>query len=57
MIGLAVAATFLSIGTTMLDRRDAQWPSKLARHRLHMASYALTSLSILVFVARGILLP
>ncbi len=57
MIGFACAAAALSIGTNILDRRNVEWPSKLARHRLHMTSYVLTSVSILIFVARGILLP
>lgn len=57
MIGLGLAAAALSIGTTMLDRRNVQWPSHRTRHHMHMASYVLTSLSILIFVARGILLP
>lgn len=57
MVGFAFAAAVLSIGTNVLDRRNVGWPGKLVRHRLHITSYMLTSFSILIFIARGFMLP
>jgi hypothetical protein len=54
MIATGVAAAALSIAASLLDRRGGSRPTPRARFLMHMASYVLWSVSILVFVARGL---
>lgn len=55
MVLTAVAAAFFSLGATALDRRATQRPSRATRFWLHMAGYVLMSISILIFILRGVL--
>jgi hypothetical protein len=55
MVGTAAAAAGLSITASFLDRRKEAGPGRNARFWLHMASYILMSISILIFALRGIL--
>jgi hypothetical protein len=55
MIGTAIAAAGISLAAMVLDRRAAPMPGRKARFWLHIASYILMSISILIFALRGIL--
>jgi hypothetical protein len=55
MVGTAFAAAGISLAATVLDRRAASRPGRNARFWLHIASYILMSISILIFALRGIL--
>jgi hypothetical protein len=57
MLATAVSAAGLSIVTAMLDRQKADEPTRRRRFCMHLASYCLLSISILVFVLRGLLAP
>lgn len=57
MIIAAIAAAGLSVITTMLDRRGIRPFSRQARFLMHIASYVLMTVSIAIFVLRGLLGP
>ena len=57
MVSIASAAAGLSITTNILDRRDSRTPSRRTRFLMHIVSYALMTLSVLIFVLRGLLGP
>jgi len=57
MVSIAIVAASLSIATSLLDRRDSQRPGRRARFLMHMVSYALVTVSVLIFVLRGLLGP
>lgn len=48
-------AAALSLIVTVLDRKQAQWPTRIQRFRLHIASYVFLTISIMGFVLRGLL--
>lgn len=50
-------AAALSIATSVLDRRQVEWPTEKQRFLMHILSYGLLSVSILGFVLRGMLAP
>lgn len=54
MVGTGVAAAALSIAASWFDRRGGTRPTRRERFLMHMASYVLLSVSILVFAARGL---
>jgi len=56
MVATGVAAAALSIAAGWFDRRGGSRPTSRQRFLMHMASYALLSVSILVFAARGLLM-
>jgi hypothetical protein len=55
MVSTGVAAAGLSIIAAFCDRRGSDWPSRRARFILHLISYVLMSVSVLMFAARGLL--
>lgn len=57
MLSTGVMAAVLSITTNLLDRRKAVWPTMQQRFLMHMVGYGFLTISILVFVARGLLSP
>ena len=57
MLTTAIIAALLSIAATVLDRRQAAWPTRRQRFLMHMACYGFLTVSVLAFVARGLLLP
>jgi hypothetical protein len=57
MVATAVASATLSITASWCDRRALARPSRRQRFLMHMASYVLLSISVLAFVARGLLNP
>jgi hypothetical protein len=57
MVGAAIAAAALSVAMSVLDRRVSPTPGRRARFLIHMASYALMTGSMLIFVLRGLLAP
>lgn len=57
MLVTGCAAAVLSLIAAALGRRNDADATAPQRFRLNMASYALLSVSILSFVARGFLLP
>ncbi len=57
MVSAAVAAATLSVAVSVLDRRARPTPGRRARFLIHMASYALMTGSMLIFVLRGLLAP
>jgi hypothetical protein len=50
-------AAVLSITTNLLDRQKAAWPTRQQRFLMHMVSYGFLTISVLVFVVRGLLSP
>jgi hypothetical protein len=54
MVFTAVAAAMLSIATMILDHRNASWPDRATRFKMHIVSYMLTTVSILIFVVQGL---
>jgi hypothetical protein len=57
MVGAAFSAAGTSIGATILDRRATDRPGRKARFLLHMLSYLLMTISVAIFILRGLLLP
>ena len=57
MVSIAVLAASLSVMTNILDRRDSRTPDRRTRFLMHIVSYVLMTVSILVFVLRGMLAP
>ena len=57
MVVTGCAAAALSLWSSALRRRRAGEAAAVQSHRLDMASYALLSVSVLSFVARGLILP
>jgi len=57
MVSVAISAAGLSITTSVLDRRDSRTPGRRARFLMHIVSYALMTVSVLIFVLRGLLGP
>ena len=55
MVTTAAVAAVLSITATALDRRQSAWPTRRQRFFMHMACYGFLTVSILVFVVRGLL--
>ena len=55
MVCTAIAAAMFSLGAAVLDRRAAERPGRASRFWLHMTGYVLMSISILIFVLRGVL--
>ena len=57
MLSTGVIAAVLSIATNMLDRRKSAWPTRRQRFSMHVVSYGFLTISILLFVVRGLLSP
>ena len=57
MVSIAVVAAWLSVMTNVLDRRDSRIPDRRMRFLMHLVSYALMTVSVLIFVLRGLLGP
>ena len=57
MVSIAVVAAGLSVMTNVLDRRDSRIPGRRMRFLMHLVSYALMTVSVLIFVLRGLLGP
>jgi hypothetical protein len=57
MVSIAVAAAGLSVTTSVLDRRASRTPGRRAPFLMHIVSYALMTVSVLIFVLRGLLGP
>jgi hypothetical protein len=57
MLSTGVMAAVLSITTNLLDRQKAAWPTRQQRFLMHMVSYGFLTISVLVFVVRGLLSP
>jgi hypothetical protein len=57
MLSTGVMAAVLSITTNLLDRRKAVWPTRQQRFLMHMVGYGFLTISVLVFVVRGLLSP
>ncbi len=57
MVTIAVMAAGLSVMTNVLDRRDSLTPDRRTRFLMHIVSYVLMTVSILIFVLRGLLGP
>lgn len=57
MVSIAVAAAGLSVTTSVLDRRDSRTPDRRTRFLMHIGSYVLMTISVLIFVLRGLLGP
>jgi hypothetical protein len=55
MVGTALIAAATSIGATILDRRASDDSNQKLRFSLHMIGYVMMSISVLVFVLRGLL--
>ena len=55
MLSTGVMAAVLSITTNLLDRRKAVWPTSQQRFLMHMVGYGFLTISVLVFVVRGLL--
>jgi hypothetical protein len=55
MVGTALCAAGASIAATILDRRGSD--DRNLRFSLHMIGYIMMSMSVLVFVFRGLLSP
>lgn len=49
------SAAVLSLWVTSLDRRQVDWPTRAQRFKMHIAAYVILSISVLAFVARGLL--
>ncbi|MEX2129595.1 MAG: hypothetical protein WD871_15330 [Xanthobacteraceae bacterium] len=56
MVSTAFSAAGISIGAAILDRRATDWPGRNARFLLHMFSYLLMTISVSIFILRGLLL-
>jgi hypothetical protein len=57
MVSVAVTAAGLSVTTSVLDRRASRTPGRRARFLMHIVSYALMTVSVLIFVLRALLGP
>lgn len=57
MVATGCAAAAMSLFAAALGRRSNAEATAMQRFRLSIASYALFSVSVLIFVARGLLLP
>ena len=55
MVGTAFLAAGIGLGATILDRRAPDWSGQNARFLFHMLSYVFMTISILIFVLRGLL--
>ncbi len=53
----AIAAAILSGSTTIIARRGANWVTPRRRVVLDLVSYAIMTVSVLAFIARGLLAP
>jgi hypothetical protein len=50
-------AAALSLFATVIDHKQVEWPTRIQRFRMHIASYVFLTVSILGFVLRGLLGP
>jgi hypothetical protein len=57
MLSTGAIAAVLSIATNILDRRKAAWPTRQQRFLMHVVSYGFLTISVLVFVMRGLVSP
>ncbi len=57
MVGVAVVAAGLSVIANILDRRDSRALGRRTRFLMHIVSYVLMSVSVLIFALRGLLGP
>ena len=54
MVATGVAAAALSIAASWFDWRSVRRPTPRGRFLMHMASYVFLSVSVLLFVVRGL---
>ena len=57
MLSTGMIAAVLSITANVLDRQKAARPTTQQRFLMHIVSYGFLTISILVFVVRGLLTP
>jgi phosphate/sulfate permease len=57
MVTFAVVAAGLSVGTTLLGRRATRPVARKKLYAMHLVSYILMTISIAIFVVRGLVVP
>jgi F0F1-type ATP synthase membrane subunit c/vacuolar-type H+-ATPase subunit K len=57
MLAVGIAAVVVSIGAGYIGRKQVSWLTERQRFLLHLLSYVLLTVSIVVFIVRGLSAP